>query len=217
MLRYFEENGTLFARPPNQEHMYEVEVKVRADHDAVRERLGELGAIYVETVIQEDTYFDAPHRNFGETDEALRIRDVSVVDEPSDERIQKVPPVPRAGVIESRVTYKGPLVGTTAKTRKEFESEIQDPDTMRSILDRLGFEPVATVRKVRDRYELGEYVVTLDHVKNLGTFVEVETHAVENDLESARQGAFEVVENLGLDPTKSLQTSYLELLLADSK
>jgi len=53
--------------------VYEVELKVRADHDAVRARLPEdvddLGVVE-----QVDTYFDAPHRAFAETDEALRLR-----------------------------------------------------------------------------------------------------------------------------------------------
>lgn len=191
--------------------MYEVEVKVRADHDAVRDRLDALGATYVETVVQEDTYFDAPHRDFETTDEALRIRDISPVD--GSERDGQEGGTEPSGVVESRVTYKGPLVGSTAKTRKEFESGVKDPETMHAILDGLGFEPVATVRKERDRYELDDYVVTLDEVAGLGSFVEVETQATEADIEAARAGAFELVESLGLDPEQSIRTSYLELLL----
>ena len=53
--------------------MYEVEVKVAADHAAVRERLPD-EAEALGTVEQVDTYFDAPHRDFAATDEALRLR-----------------------------------------------------------------------------------------------------------------------------------------------
>lgn len=56
--------------------MYEVEVKVRADHEVVREALERLDAERRDTVVQRDVYYDAPHRDFAETDEALRIRRV---------------------------------------------------------------------------------------------------------------------------------------------
>jgi len=48
-------------------------VKVAADHDAVRAALAE-DAEALGTVEQVDTYFDAPHRDFAATDEALRLR-----------------------------------------------------------------------------------------------------------------------------------------------
>ena len=54
--------------------MYEVEIKLRADHGAVRARLDEVGAERIGRVEQADTYYDAPHRSFAETDEALRVR-----------------------------------------------------------------------------------------------------------------------------------------------
>lgn len=192
--------------------MYEVEVKVRADHDAVRERLTALDAQSLGTVVQVDTYFDAPHRDFAATDEALRIREVRAVENADTSALD-----PEAALedAESRLTYKGPLVESTAKTREEFETKVADSATGRTILDRLGFEPVATVRKVRERYELDGYVVTLDDVADLGEFVEVEIEATEAEIEQARDGAFEVLSRLGLDPEESIRTSYLELLLSE--
>ena len=54
--------------------MYEVELKLRADHEAVRAALDDAGASADVRVRQVDTYYDAPHRDFAETDEALRLR-----------------------------------------------------------------------------------------------------------------------------------------------
>jgi len=51
--------------------MYEVEIKVSADTDAVRKRLRAAGAERVDARRQRDAYYDAPHRDFAETDEAL--------------------------------------------------------------------------------------------------------------------------------------------------
>jgi len=179
--------------------MYEVELKVRADHDPVRERLGALDGESAGTVVQEDTYYDAPHRDFAATDEALRIRRER---DDGDEVV--------------RLTYKGPLVDDTSKTREEFETALGDDDTGDAILGALGFTPAATVRKERERFAIDEYTVTLDAVDGLGEFVEVETGATESDLDSAREGARGTLDALGLDPEDSIRTSYLGMVLAQA-
>ena len=186
--------------------MYEVEVKVRADHDAVRERLADAGAERVERVRQTDTYYDAPHRDFAETDEALRLRRESDAD--ADEGRA-------AAEAATRVTYKGPLVEDESKTREEFETGVGDGETTHEVLSRLGFAPAATVEKERERYAIDGYTVTLDAVEGLGEFVEVEREAREADVEETRAGAFEVLRSLGLDPDDGIRTSYLGMLLTD--
>lgn len=189
--------------------MYEVEVKVRADHDAVRERLSELDARPLGTVVQADTYFDAPHRDFASTDEALRIRQVGTIEDVDGAPLD----LDSLADADSRLTYKGPLVGSSGKTREEIETSVTNGEDVRTILDRLGFEPAATVQKVRERYDLDGYTVTLDEVADLGEFVEVETEVNEAEIERARKGTFEVLERLGLDSEESIRASYLELLL----
>ncbi|WP_416839829.1 class IV adenylate cyclase [Haloferax sp. DFSO52] len=180
--------------------MYEVEVKVRADHDAIRERLEAAGATHVNRVRQVDTYYDAPHRDFAATDEALRLRRESqyesgaVVDE------------------ETNVTYKGPLVDESSKTRRELETSVEDGDTMDALIAAVGFDPAATVEKERERFVLDGYTVSLDAVSGLGEFVEVEIE-VESGVDEARKGAFSVLDVLGLDPGDQIRTSYLGMLL----
>lgn len=182
--------------------MYEVELKVRASHDRVRERLDDLDADHVETVTQVDTYYDAPDRDFVETDEALRIREET-----------------KAGETAVLVTYKGPLVEAASKTREEAETAVGDGEEMRSILSGLGYEAAATVRKERERYALGGCTVTLDDVDGLEEFVEVERESeggvtTEEDIDSAREQAIDVMEELGLDADEQIQTSYLGMVLA---
>ncbi|MEF8881579.1 MAG: class IV adenylate cyclase [Halapricum sp.] len=179
--------------------MYEVEVKVRADHDRLRGRLGEIDAEHVETVDQVDTYYDAPHRDFAATDEAFRVRAESKDSE-----------------TETKITYKGPRVEAESKTREEFETHVGDGETMRAIAESLGFEPAVTVRKERERFEASGFTVTLDSVEGLGEFLEVETEvAAEADVETARERAFELLEDLDLEPDEQIRTSYLGLLLAN--
>jgi len=194
--------ATLLVGDEPREDMYEVELKVRAAHDPVRERLGEAGASHVETVEQEDVYYDAPDRNFAETDEALRIR-TETTDETTD----------------TRLTYKGPLVERESKTREEAETSVADPEQLRAILSGLGYDPAATVRKERERYAFEGCTVTLDTVAGLGEVVEVETETDgeaegDEDIDSARERTIARMRELNLDPDDQIRTSYLGLLLA---
>ena len=180
--------------------MYEVELKVEADHGAVRAALDDAGAEPVDHVRQVDTYYDAPHREFAETDEALRLREETDLD---------------AEETTTAMTYKGPLVEAASKTREEYETGVDDGAAAAGILDGLGFEPAATVEKERERFALDGYTVTLDAVDGLGSFVEIEREAPESDIEQVRTGAQELLRALGLDPDEQIRSSYLSLLLAD--
>ncbi|GAD52888.1 adenylate cyclase [Halarchaeum acidiphilum MH1-52-1] len=174
--------------------MYEVEVKVPADHGDVRDALESVGAEEGETVEQVDTYYDAPHRDFAETDEALRVR--RVIDGDGE---------------RARITYKGPKVDSESKAREEIETGVADGEDAGAIFEGVGFTPAATVEKTRTYFTYDGYTVVLDDVAGLGQFVEVERES--EDVASAREGAFDVLRRLGLDPTEQIRTSYLGLLL----
>lgn len=176
--------------------MYEVELKLRADHDDVETALDRIGAEPAGTVTQVDTYYDHPVREFAETDEALRIRRET---QDAEDR--------------AKITYKGPLVDAASKTREELETGVENGDTVAGILESVGFAPAATVTKTRRRFEYEGYTVTLDSVEGLGEFVEIETEA--EAIEPAREGAIQVLETLGLEPDEGIRRSYLGMLLAD--
>lgn len=176
---------------------YEVEVKIRADHDSVGDRLDELDTDPLGAVTQVDTYYDAPDREFAETDEALRIRRETV----------------ESGEETAKLTYKGPLIEAESKTREEYETTVGDDGELAGILDGLRYEPAATVEKERERFEIDGYTVTLDTVGDLGEFVEVERETDESSVERVRKGAYDLLGRLGLDPDEQIRTSYLGLLL----
>ena len=170
----------------------EIEVKAYAANLAmVEERLNEMGAVFIGEVCEKDAYFNHPNRNFAATDEALRIR---VADK------------------QSFLTYKGRKIDAKSKTREEIEVALGDADSAKLLLMRLGFKPVAEVRKIRKRYKIGEFEICLDDVEGVGTFVEVETKG-ENMVE-LRDKALAILEKLNLRRTE--RKSYLELLLEHS-
>jgi adenylate cyclase class 2 len=178
--------------------VYEVEVKFEAAHDPVRSRLEALGAEALGVVQQRDTYYDHPVRSFVETDEALRLRREST---------------PEDGAVTAKLTYKGPLVDVTSKTREEIETGVAAVDATDALLRAVGFVPAASVEKERERFSIEGYRVALDRVAGLGEFVEVEAAGERDDVATLRDGAYDLCRRLGLHPDESIRTSYLALVV----
>ena len=117
--------------------MYEVELKFPLiDGDSFVRRLAERGAKPGPSADQCDLYFNHPSRDFERTDEAFRIRTVN------DRHL---------------VTYKGPVVDSQIKTRREIEVPLAGADAFEKfaeMLRLLGVRPVREVRKHRQTYHL---------------------------------------------------------------
>jgi len=176
--------------------MIEVEVKAHA-HDlvVVEDKLINLGSLKKNEEYQEDIYFNAPHRDFAQTDEALRIRKTRDTD---GERIF--------------MTYKGAKMDKVSKTRKEIEVNVGDPLKVANIFENLGFRPVAIVKKNRVSYTFNELVITLDEVQGVGSFVEIEKEAEEGeDFQGALDEIFEFYKRIGIKEGFE-RRSYLELM-----
>jgi adenylate cyclase class 2 len=174
--------------------MIEIEVKARVDDARKMERaIIAMGATPIGIQDQADTYYNAPHRNFENTDEALRIR------------------VEDGGAF---LTYKGPKMDTISKTRQEFQTVIKEPETIGNILSSLGFFPVATVTKRRKNYRLGDFFISLDEVRDLGSFIEIEI-PVKNtrNYEEKVESILKIIEKLGISRTSTIRESYLEMIL----
>lgn len=170
--------------------MLEIEVKVKADLKAVEKRLIEEGANLVSEERQIDSYYNAPHRDFSQTDEALRLRSVGRKD---------------------MLTYKGPRLATVSKSRKEITLSVPRKP-IEELLGSLGFSKFGQVIKSRRNYELGDLSVSLDNVKNLGTFMEIEALAEERDFEFHEKRVIELLEKLGFSQGEIIKQSYLELI-----
>src|SRR6476620_12740854 len=124
---------------------YEVEQKHHVpDEAALVTLLQTRGGSLEKPIEQSDQYFAHPCRDFATTDEALRIRVVGD---------------------KSFVTYKGPKIDKTTKTRREIELPLDPADhdgsKFASLLAALGFTPVAIVRKRRRTFRVttGDYEV----------------------------------------------------------
>ena len=181
--------------------MIEVEVKAHVkDFNSVKNALSNLNAERIKTEYQEDIYFNAPHRDFAKTDEALRIRKVSKTGF-KDSKYEKL-----------ILTYKGKKMDSISKTRKEIEVEIKDMEKISAILENIGFLPVAKVNKKRIIYNYQGFIISLDDVLNVGNFVEIETEAHEGEnFEDSLKQIFEIYKKLGIKNGFE-RRSYLELM-----
>jgi adenylate cyclase class 2 len=177
----------------------EIEMKFPgADFATLKKLLRKWKAQAQKPTWEEDHYFNAPDRDFAKTDEALRLR-----------RVGKV----------NVVTYKGPKQGTQTKTRTEIEAALAKGDEpaeeFLSILQHLGYKPVAVVKKKRRLFKLkrGGFAmeVCLDDVEELGQFAEIEIRAPEARRDAAKEVLLETAKAMGLSNEE--RRSYLELLL----
>lgn len=179
---------------------FEVEQKFPlADSAAVERRLRELGARDGESMTQVDLYFNHPARDFANTDEALRIRQIGEA---------------------NFITYKGPKFDATTKTRKELELPLpagaESAESFAEMLLALGFRRVAEVRKQRRtlnmQWQGREAEIALDTVDRVGSYIEIEFCATEADLDAAKACLASLAAELNLKATE--RRSYLELLLS---
>ncbi|MCE5295669.1 MAG: class IV adenylate cyclase [Euryarchaeota archaeon] len=170
----------------------EIEVKVPIkDRAAALDRINGLGAVLVNERDQEDLYFAHPVRDFGVTDEALRLR--------------------KDGHREV-LTYKGPKLDGRSKTREEIEFSVPYSE-MKTVLGKLGFRESFKVMKHRAEFVLEGVRVCLDDVDGLGSFVELEFEG--QDIEVGLQKIESLKKRLGLEGNET--RSYLELLYIKNK
>ena len=173
--------------------MLEIELKVPVpDLDKVRQQLVDHNAIFIGKVHEHDIYYNAPHRDFGVTDEAMRVRYTD------DHAV---------------VTYKGAKIKKFGlKAREELNTAVESGTVFESMLARLGFVKTAEVNKWRENYQYDKAMISLDTVEELGTFVEIEVIAESEESDAAHQ-IEKISKEIGVQG-ESILASYLELLLS---
>ncbi len=177
----------------------EIEIKVKVPSlDTIRDNLIRNGAELIADQDEHDLYYNAPHRDFAVTDEALRIRYLA-----NQTCGKAMPP---------NVTYKGPKVGREGfKSREEIIVDLSSAEEYCLILERLGFYLTAEVIKHREIYQCRDAIVTLDNLPGVGTFSEIEASfsLTEDEAISVINRTAEMAGISGERLTKS----YLEILL----
>lgn len=160
--------------------LLEIEIKAKVENpEKIKGRLEALGFKFSKKENQEDIYFKSKFQSFEKTGEVLRFR--------------------KRGLLSGIITYKGPKVKSRIKIREEIEVIIEDGYEVEKLLKRLGYDPLITVEKIREVFCFEKFSVSLDYVKSLGSFMEIELIIDESQSKSkAEQEVLKLLQKIGI-------------------
>lgn len=181
--------------------MIEAELKARVlDPEGVMQRLEALVAGVAE--VYQDTYYDTDAGDLDGSDRELRVRTVH-------------------GPEETRtvLTYKEARVDEASGSKPEYETRIDDPDAVHATLRGLGYvTAIAFEKRCRNYYFEARgrrMLATLVRVPELnGTFLEVETLAKDDDLQTALDDVRAVLSELGIAEADLTTEQYTDAVRA---
>lgn len=173
----------------------EIEIKIPVDKETfsgVREKLTEI-ATPGGSSQQEDRYFTPGHRNFVEPPfpfEWLSVRR-------------------RGG--KAILTYKHwyPENSEVCTHCDEFETLVENPEQLERVFSVLNFKELVTVEKQRETFTFGnDFEISLDEVKDLGHFIEIESMRNLGSVEETRKKILEFAARLGLENPRMDKRGY---------
>ena len=164
----------------------EVEIKFRVNLHEMRKKIEALGAEFKGEEIQEDLYFSISPRRL------LRVRRI-------------------VNLNEVILGYKD-IKDEENEEFDEIEVKVEDFEKIRGILKRLGSKEDVWVKKHRYIYKLGDVTFELNHVEDLGDFLDIEV--ISDNAEKAKKRIWEIARQLGLRKEEVEQRLYHEMLKA---
>lgn len=143
---------------------------------------------------QVDEYYSPESRSFYESgDRCLRIRSESERTILSYKRIHNE--------------------NTVQQYIEEYETTVGDQKSIGSILKALNFVQEIVVDKYRIEYMIkNNILVALDHVKDLGYFIELENHDESEELELRNRCLLNLLRELGIDSEKRNSEGYSNMM-----
>jgi adenylate cyclase class 2 len=162
----------------------EIETKFRVEAPAeFRAKLAGVGARFLSRELERDVYYAGPAKA---DVTSIRLR---TMDKKGLFTIKSMP--------DTR-----PDASPGLKVLEELQVEVADADALGRMLDMMGYVPQLRKEKVRETYDWRGILICLDELPYLGFFLEVE--APEDGIKAA-------VSALGLDMTKAMGETYMEI------
>jgi adenylate cyclase, class 2 len=179
--------------------MKNVEIEIQAkigDIKKAEKRLKEVGS-FVRERNQTDKYFVLPQRDFFEEkdmpDEYLRIRK-------------------EKGRNHINYSFLHFSENGWLKSTDEYETLIDKPEIAEEIFKRINLILKVIVKKTRKYFDCGDFEVTLDSIKNLGDFMEVEAKKDFGGVDKTRKACEEFLNSLNIDHEISKNMGYPRML-----
>ena len=184
-------------RPKNVE--IEIQAKIKKPKE-VEKKLRRVGK-FVKTRKQVDKYFVLPQRNFFAKDppiEYLRVR------------YEKD---------KNHLNYSYLHFGRNGWLRKtdEYETIVEKPEIIEEIFKKIDLIPKVIVNKTRKYFDCGNFEVTLDQVKGLGNFMEVEAKKNFGSVDKTRKACQEFIDRLNIEYEVKKDMGYPRMLCQKNK
>ena len=96
----------------------------------------------------------------------------------------------------------------------EYETKIEDYDTIKNIISLLGLEPLITVHNKRKIYKYKNYEIELEDVEGLGIFIEVERMSTDKDEMKIKEEIRDFIRSLKLKDVRELNIGKNQYLLS---
>jgi adenylate cyclase class 2 len=180
----------------------EAELKARvAKPEQVLELLH--GRAEEEVAVYRDTYYDLPDRSLTSQDRELRVR---VIERGGDQKVV--------------FTYKAPPVDEESGSKPEHETRTESAPELDAILTGLGYEHLVSLTKHCSNFSLTtddgrECLATVVTVPELeGTFIEVETLVLEDELTEGLTAVRNVLNSLGIEEADLTTEEYTTTVMA---
>lgn len=155
----------------------EIEIKAKFDDkEKIKESLNSIGANQEKTKHQIDEYYNHPSRDTRETKEYIRLR---------------------YNYGENKGIFAH-HINISDGVNKEFEVPIEDVKTFKEILNGLNFPLLGVIDKKRETYKFNKFIITIDEVKDIGNFIEIEVDGEESEIEEKKAQCIELLEKIGL-------------------
>ncbi len=179
----------------------EIEIQVNIENKKPLIEFLEKNAQFKSENQQIDEYFSPIHRNF------IEVR-------PVKEWFRL-----RSSGKDYSINYKNWHIDDKGRSIycDEYETKIENLDTIKEMLKILNFKTITKVKKTRKTWNYKDYEINIDAVKNLGDFVEIEYIGKENvDPKEITNQMVDFLKNLGCGTIKRNYRGYpFQLLFPD--
>ena len=160
----------------------EIEIKATFDNKTkLVKDLKLIGAQQEKAKHQIDEYYNHPSRDTRKTNEYIRLR-------------YKLGE--NKGIFAHHINISDGV-------NKEFEVPIEEIKTFKEILKNLNFPLLGTIDKKRDTFKFKDFIITIDEVKGIGNFLEIELDGEESEIDSKKARCVELLEKINI-PKKNI-------------
>jgi len=100
---------------------------------------------------------------------------------------------------------------------QDYDTPIEDPERLESVLVNNGYVYVCLIDKVRQSFGYGDFEINIDNIRDLGLFVEIEKQGEEDSVEVVKKEIIELLSTLGISESDIITQGYVQLVLNKEK